>query len=78
VQEGEEVAEAAAHVEHPAAVEVAQLEQRLEALLLRRALPVAEAAWAFAVSGVRSDGTLLFGGAGGRPYTALVWVVRNP
>ena len=43
-----------------------------------RQLPVSSGAWAFAVSGVRSDGTRLVVGAGGRPFSALVWVVRNP
>jgi uncharacterized membrane protein len=43
-----------------------------------RQLPVSYGAWAFAVSGVRSDGTRLVVGAGGRPFAALVWVVRNP
>jgi len=41
-------------------------------------LPVANGAWAFAVSGVRPDGTRLVVGAGGKPFSALVWVVRNP
>lgn len=43
-----------------------------------RQLPVTGGAWAFAVSGVRSDGTRLVVGAGGQPFSALVWVVRNP
>jgi probable HAF family extracellular repeat protein len=43
-----------------------------------RQLPVTDGAWAFAVSGVRSDGTRLVVGAGGKPFAALVWVVRNP
>ena len=43
-----------------------------------RQLPVAGGAWAFAVSGVRPDGTRLVVGAGGQPFGALVWVVRNP
>ena len=42
-----------------------------------RQLPVGSG-WAFAVSGVRSDGTRLVVGAGGQPFSALVWVVRNP
>ena len=48
-----------------------------EALGMRQ-LPVSSGAWAFAVSGVRPDGTRLVVGAGGRPFSALVWVVRNP
>jgi probable HAF family extracellular repeat protein len=48
-----------------------------EALGLRR-LPVSYSAWAFAVSGVRANGTRLVVGAGGKPFAALVWVVRNP
>jgi hypothetical protein len=44
-----------------------------------RPLPVTDGAWAFAISGVRADGTrLVVGGAGGKPFSALVWVVRNP
>jgi len=43
-----------------------------------RQLPVSGSAWAFAVSGVRSDGTRLVVGAGGRDFGALVWTVRNP
>jgi uncharacterized membrane protein len=43
-----------------------------------RQLPVTDGAWAFAVSGVRADGTRLVVGAGGKPFAALVWVVRNP
>jgi uncharacterized membrane protein len=40
-----------------------------------RQLPVTGGGWAFAVSGVRADGTrLVVGEAGG----AVVWVVRNP
>jgi len=43
-----------------------------------RQLPVTDGAWAFAISGVRADGTRLVVGAGGKPFSALVWVVRNP
>jgi uncharacterized membrane protein len=43
-----------------------------------RQLPVTDGAWAFAISGVRPDGTRLVAGAGGRPSSALVWLVRNP
>ena len=43
-----------------------------------RQLPVTGGAWAFAVSGVRADGTRLVVGAGGDKFSALVWVVRNP
>lgn len=43
-----------------------------------RQLPVTDGAWAFAVSDVRPDGTRLVAGAGGKPFSALVWVVRNP
>jgi probable HAF family extracellular repeat protein len=43
-----------------------------------RQLPVSDGAWAFGVSDVRSDGTRLVVGAGGRPFGALLWVVRNP
>ena len=43
-----------------------------------RQLSVTSGAWAFAVSGVRTDGTRLVVGAGGRPFSALVWVVSNP
>lgn len=43
-----------------------------------RQLPVSGGAWAFAVSGVRADGTRLVVGAGGDSFGALVWVVRNP
>ena len=43
-----------------------------------RQLPVTNGAWAFAISGVRPDGTRLVVGAGGKPFSALVWVVRNP
>lgn len=41
-------------------------------------LPVTGGGWAFAVSGVRSDGTRLVVGAGGTKFSALVWVVRTP
>jgi len=41
-----------------------------------RQLPVSGSAWAFAVSGVRTDGTRLVVGAGGKPFSALVWTVR--
>jgi uncharacterized membrane protein len=43
-----------------------------------RQLPIAGGAWAFAVSGVRADGTRLVVGAGGTKFGAVVWVVRNP
>ncbi|MGK2963271.1 MAG: hypothetical protein ACSLFK_14195 [Gemmatimonadaceae bacterium] len=41
-----------------------------------RQLPVKGGAWAFTVSGVRADGTRIVAGAGGNPFSALVWVVR--
>jgi len=41
-----------------------------------RQLPVANGAWAFAISDVRADGTRLIVGAGGRPFSALSWVVK--
>src|SRR6185503_3298675 len=47
-QPGEQVAEAAAHVEHARAVEAAGRGERAEALLLRRAAPEAERAVAVA------------------------------
>ena len=43
-----------------------------------RQLPVRDGAWAFGISGVRSDGTRLVVGAGGQPFAALVWLVRSP
>lgn len=43
-----------------------------------RQLPITGGAWAFAVSGVRADGTRLVVGAGGTKFGAVVWVVRNP
>jgi uncharacterized membrane protein len=43
-----------------------------------RQLPITGGAWAFAVSGVRADGTRLVVGAGGTRSGAVVWVVRNP
>lgn len=43
-----------------------------------RQLPITGSAWAYAVSGVRADGTRLVVGAGGSPFGALAWVVRNP
>ena len=43
-----------------------------------RQLPVNGGAWAFAVSGVRPDGTRLVVGAGGKPAAPLAWVVSNP
>ena len=43
-----------------------------------RQLPITGGGWAFAVSGVRADGTRLVVGAGGTRFGALVWVVRNP
>ena len=43
-----------------------------------RQLPLSNGGWAFAVSDVRADGTRLVAGAGGRPFSAQVWVVRNP
>jgi probable HAF family extracellular repeat protein len=45
-----------------------------EALGMRQ-LPVSRTGWAFAVSGVRSDGTRIVVGEGGG--AALAWVVRN-
>jgi uncharacterized membrane protein len=42
-----------------------------------RQLPLNEG-WAFTISDVRADGTRLVAGAGGRPFSAQVWVVRNP
>ena len=41
-----------------------------------RQLPVGGGAWAFGVSGVRSDGTRLVVGAGGQPFGALAWAVK--
>jgi hypothetical protein len=41
-------------------------------------LPLPYGGWAFAISDVRADGTRLVAGAGGRPFNAQVWVVRNP
>lgn len=43
-----------------------------------RQLPVSDGGWAFAVSDLRGDGTRLVAGAGGRPFNAQVWIVRNP
>jgi hypothetical protein len=43
-----------------------------------RELPVSDGAWAFALSDPRGDGTRVVVGAGGRPFAAQVWVVRNP
>ena len=43
-----------------------------------RQLPVTDGAWAFTISGVRPDGTRLVAGSGNKPFSALVWVVRNP
>ena len=43
-----------------------------------RQLPLPYGGWAFAISDVRADGTRLVAGAGGRPFNAQVWVVRNP
>jgi len=43
-----------------------------------RQLPLANGGWAFTISDVRADGTRLVAGAGGRPFSAQVWVVRNP
>lgn len=43
-----------------------------------RQLPLSGGGWAFAVSGVRADGTRLVVGAGGSKFAARVWVVRNP
>jgi probable HAF family extracellular repeat protein len=47
------------------------------ATLGMRQLPGGDA-WAFGVSGVRTDGTRIVVGAGGQPFSALVWLVRNP
>ena len=41
-------------------------------------LPLSDGGWAFAVSDVRGDGTRVAAGAGGRPFAAQVWVIRNP
>ena len=41
-----------------------------------RQLPVSGGAWAFGLSGVRSDGTRLVVGAGGQPFGAQAWVVK--
>lgn len=43
-----------------------------------RQLPLSKEGWAFTISDVRADGTRLVAGAGGRPFSAQVWVVRNP
>ena len=43
-----------------------------------RQLPLSQGGWAFTISDVRADGTRLVAGAGGRPFSAQVWVVRNP
>jgi hypothetical protein len=43
-----------------------------------RQLPASNGGWAFAVSDVRADGTRLVAGAGGKPFSAQAWVVRNP
>jgi uncharacterized membrane protein len=43
-----------------------------------RQLPLSNGGWAFTISDVRADGTRLVAGAGGRPFSAQVWVVRNP
>jgi uncharacterized membrane protein len=43
-----------------------------------RELPVSDGAWAFALSDPRGDGTRIVVGAGGKPFAAQVWVVRNP
>jgi len=48
-----------------------------EALGIRQ-LPLSNGGWAFTISDVRADGTRLVAGAGGRPFSAQVWVVRNP
>jgi uncharacterized membrane protein len=48
-----------------------------EALGMRQ-LPATGSGMAFGVSGVRPDGTRLVVGAGGQPFSALAWVVRNP
>jgi hypothetical protein len=50
VQKGEEVAEAAPHVQYGSAVELAQGEQRFEALLLRGAIAEAEPAMVVAIA----------------------------
>jgi uncharacterized membrane protein len=42
-----------------------------------RELPVSDGAWAFALSDPRGDGTRVVVGAGGQPFAAQVWVVRN-
>jgi len=43
-----------------------------------RQLPLADGGYGFAISDVRADGTRIVAGAGGRPFNAQVWVVRNP
>jgi uncharacterized membrane protein len=43
-----------------------------------RQLPLSNGGWAFTISDVRADGTRLVAGAGGRPFSAQVWLVRNP
>jgi len=43
-----------------------------------RQLPLADGGYGFAISDVRVDGTRIVAGAGGRPFNAQVWVVRNP
>jgi uncharacterized membrane protein len=48
-----------------------------EALGIRQ-LPLSNGGWAFTISDVRTDGTRLVAGAGGRPFSAQTWVVRNP
>jgi len=43
-----------------------------------RQLPLSNGGWAYAVSDLRGDGTRMVVGAGGPPFGAQVWVVRNP
>lgn len=43
-----------------------------------RQLPLSNGGYAFTISDVRADGTRLVAGAGGRPFGAQVWTVRNP
>jgi len=43
-----------------------------------RQLPLSDGGYGFAISDVRADGTRIVAGAGGRPFSAQVWVVRNP
>src|SRR6185312_2463750 len=81
-QEREEIAEAATHVEHAAAIEVPQLQQRLEALFLRRAIAEAQPPVVVAVAAdlvrVPERGVLRLQGAHGRERPACVRSRRSP